>query len=232
LDAILGEPIFKQALFPAPVVIESVELLLREKQYICRVRSRDGHEGISVSNSQQMEVLYPMFLKRFAPFFIGKDARDIEDLIPAATVNENNYKAQGLAIWVPLTTIEFAILDMFGNIDNTFLGGCKRILVSEHRRFSRPRMTVANAFHGGNRLRLSRFRIFRQRAPANSELVYLENTTPELSNASHDDSSAHPTKVQTAHRCSKTSQKLCWGETRVDDQATQAHDRRRCAETD
>lgn len=118
LDAILREPIFKRSLFPDPVIIESVELLLRDKQYICRVRSKDGHEGISVSNSQQMEVLYPIFLKRIAPFFIGKDARDIEDLIPAATVNENNYKSQGLAIWVPLATIEFAILDMFGKMAN------------------------------------------------------------------------------------------------------------------
>lgn len=118
LDAILNTRIFKRGLFPDPVIIESVELLLRDKQYICRVRSKDGHEGISVSNSQQMEVLYPFFLKRFAPFFVGKDARDIESLIPAATVYENTYKAQSLAIWVPIATIEFAILDMFGKMAN------------------------------------------------------------------------------------------------------------------
>ncbi len=118
LDAILAEPVFKRELFPNPVIIESVELLRREKQYVCRVRSKDGHEGISVSNSQQMEVLYPIFVVRIAPFFIGKDARDIEALIPAVTVHENNYKAKGLAIWVPIATIEFAILDMFGKMAN------------------------------------------------------------------------------------------------------------------
>src|SRR3984885_6219189 len=118
LDAILKEPVFKRELFPDPVIIESVELLKNKKQYLCRVRSKDGHEGMSVSNAQQMEVLYPMFVKHIAPFFIGKDARDVEELIPAATVYENNYKAQGLAIWVPIATIEFAILDMFGKIYN------------------------------------------------------------------------------------------------------------------
>ena len=122
LDAILQQPVFKRELFQDPVVIQSIELLTRDKQYICRVRSKDGHEGISVSNAQQMEVLYPIFTKRIAPFFIGKDARDIEQLIPASTVYENNYKAQGLAIWVPIATIEFAILDMFGKMANRSIG--------------------------------------------------------------------------------------------------------------
>ena len=122
LDGILKDPVFKRNLFPDPVIIESVELLQNKKQYLCRVRSKDGHEGMSVSNAQQMEVLYPMFVKHIAPFFVGKDARDIEELIPAATVYENNYKAQGLAIWVPIATIEFAILDMFGKMSKRPIG--------------------------------------------------------------------------------------------------------------
>ena len=122
LDAILQQPVFKRELFSDPVIIQSVELLTYKDQYICRVRSKDGHEGIAVSNAQQMEVLYPIFTKRIAPFFIGKDARDIEQLIPASTVHENNYKAQGLAIWVPIATIEFAILDMFGKMANRSIG--------------------------------------------------------------------------------------------------------------
>jgi hypothetical protein len=78
LDAILKEPVFKRELFPDPVIIQSIELLRNKKEYLCRVRSTDGHEGISVSNAQQMAALYPMFVKRIAPYFIGKDARDIE----------------------------------------------------------------------------------------------------------------------------------------------------------
>lgn len=122
LDAILQQPVFNRELFTSPVIIQSVELLTREKQYICRVRSKDGHEGISVSNSEQISVLYPIFTRRIAPFFIGKDARDLEQLIPASTVHANNYKATGLAIWVPIATIEFAILDMFGKMANRSIG--------------------------------------------------------------------------------------------------------------
>jgi len=121
-DAILQQPVFKRSLFKDPVIIQSIELLTRDNQYICRVRSKDGHEGISVSNSEQMSVLYPIFTKRIAPFFLNKDARDIEQLIPASTVHANNYKAQGLAIWVPIATIEFAILDMFGKMANRSIG--------------------------------------------------------------------------------------------------------------
>ncbi len=118
LDAILKQPVLKRELFKDPVIIESVELLYGKKQYICRVRSKDGHEGISVSNAQQMDLVYPIFVRRIAPFFIGKDARDLDALIPAVTVYGSTYKLQSLAIWVPIATMEFAILDMLGKMAN------------------------------------------------------------------------------------------------------------------
>jgi L-alanine-DL-glutamate epimerase-like enolase superfamily enzyme len=139
LDAILKVPVFKRDLFPDPVVIQSVELLRNKKEYLCRIRSTDGHEGISVSNAQQMAALYPMFVKRIAPYFIGKDAREIEQLIPAATVYDSNYKAQGLAIWVPIATIEFAILDMFGKMSNRSIG----LLISD--KIHNPSISVYQA---------------------------------------------------------------------------------------
>jgi L-alanine-DL-glutamate epimerase-like enolase superfamily enzyme len=122
LDEILKQPVFRRELFKDPVIIESVELLKNKKEWLCRVRSKDGHEGISVSNAEQMSVLFPIFVKRIAPFFVGKDARDIEWLIPESTVYANNYKAQGLAIWVPIATIEFALLDMFGKMAKLPIG--------------------------------------------------------------------------------------------------------------
>jgi hypothetical protein len=78
LDAAASQPVFKRALFPEPAIIQTVELLHCGKSWLCRVRTEDGAKGISVSNSQQMEVLYPIFAKRIAPYFIGKDARDLE----------------------------------------------------------------------------------------------------------------------------------------------------------
>src|ERR1700733_10949747 len=54
LDEVLKQPVFLRHLFPDPVIIESVELLKNKKEYLCRVRSKDGHEGISISNAEQM----------------------------------------------------------------------------------------------------------------------------------------------------------------------------------
>jgi L-alanine-DL-glutamate epimerase-like enolase superfamily enzyme len=121
-DEILKQPVFKKELFPDPVVIASVELLHYKDSYLCRVRSKDGAEGISVGNSMQLDSLYPFFVTRLAPFFVGKDARDLEYLLEASTVYKSNYKLTGLALWVPMATIEFAILDMFGRMSGKSIG--------------------------------------------------------------------------------------------------------------
>ena len=47
LDKILEEPVLKRELFPDPVIIETLELLRFEDNFLCRVRSTDGAEGIS-----------------------------------------------------------------------------------------------------------------------------------------------------------------------------------------
>lgn len=116
LDKVLNQPVLKKELFPNPVIIDSLELLRLDDNFICRVRSTDGAEGISVSNNAQMQSLYPIFTNRLQPFFPGKDARDWEKLIDEVYVYQSNYKLQNLALWVPLATIEFAVLDMLGRI--------------------------------------------------------------------------------------------------------------------
>jgi len=121
-DAAAALPVFKRELFPDPVIIATVELLHYKKSWLCRVRSKDGAEGISISNAQQMETLYPIFMERVAPFFIGQDARDLERLEELSMVFQSNYKATGLAVFVPLATLEFAILDMFGKMSKRPIG--------------------------------------------------------------------------------------------------------------
>jgi len=138
-DAAVALPVFRRELFPNPVIIDSIELLHYKKSWLCRVRSTVGAEGISISNSQQMAVLYPIFLDRIAPFFLGKDARDLESLLDLATVFQSNYKATGLAIFVPLATLEFAILDLFGKMAKLPLG----LLISD--KIYNPRITVYQA---------------------------------------------------------------------------------------
>jgi L-alanine-DL-glutamate epimerase-like enolase superfamily enzyme len=115
LDAILKQPVLKKQLFSAPVIIETLELLHLDGTYLCRVRSRDGAEGISVAHST-MNTLYPIFLRNLRPFFLGKDARELDLILDKVYIYGFNFRLNGLALGLPLATIEFAILDMLGRM--------------------------------------------------------------------------------------------------------------------
>jgi L-alanine-DL-glutamate epimerase-like enolase superfamily enzyme len=121
LDEILRQPVLKRELFAAPVIIESLELLRYKGSFLCRVRSRDGAEGISVAHAGISE-LWPVFLLRLKPFFLGKDVRDLDLLMEKVFVYQMNYRLNGMAIGIPLATIEFAILDMLGRIAGKSIG--------------------------------------------------------------------------------------------------------------
>lgn len=122
LDKIISEPVLKTEYFHNPVIIDTVELLRFDNTFLCRVRSKNGAEGISVANNDQMKSLWPVFINRLQNFFIGKDALELEKLLDAVYVHQSNYKMQNLALWVPLATIEFAILDMLGRIAGKSMG--------------------------------------------------------------------------------------------------------------
>lgn len=143
LDEVLDQPVLKRELFPEPIIIDSLELLHYRNNFICRVRSKDGAEGLSVSNNFQMESLWPVFCNRLQPFFPGRDARDLEQLIDEVYVYKSNYKLQNLALWVPLATIEFAILDMLGKVAGKPIG--ELIGTIHHRQIA---VYQANNFRG------------------------------------------------------------------------------------
>ncbi|MEK7994144.1 MAG: mandelate racemase/muconate lactonizing enzyme family protein, partial [Planctomycetota bacterium] len=115
LDEILKQPVLKKQFFTAPVIIESVELLRLNNSYLCRVRSRDGAEGISVAHSG-MSTLFPIFLHNLQPFFIGKDARELDLILEKVYIFGFNFRYNGISLGLPLATIEFAILEMLGRI--------------------------------------------------------------------------------------------------------------------
>ena len=114
LDKALSQPVLKRDLFPSPVIIDTLELLKNRNNFICRVRSKDGAEGVSIGHPFISKQGYPMFLNSLYHHFIGKDARDLDGLIFNAV--EENIKSQGVPLCVQIATIEFAILDMLGNI--------------------------------------------------------------------------------------------------------------------
>ena len=117
LDAILRQPVLKKHLFTSPVIIDSVELLHFEGGYLCRVRSRDGAQGVSVAHSS-MNTLFPIFLRNVRPFFLGKDARELDLILEKVYIYNFNFRLNGLALGLPLATLEFAILDLLGRMVN------------------------------------------------------------------------------------------------------------------
>jgi L-alanine-DL-glutamate epimerase-like enolase superfamily enzyme len=121
LDETLRQPMLKRELFKAPVVIDTLELLRYKDNFLCRVRSRDGAEGISVGHSG-LNALYAIFTHNLHPFFIGKDARELDLLLEKVFVYNFNFRYNGISIGTPLATVEFAILDMLGRIAGKSIG--------------------------------------------------------------------------------------------------------------
>jgi L-alanine-DL-glutamate epimerase-like enolase superfamily enzyme len=113
-------PILKPEMFPTPVIIDSIELLRRGGEYLVRVRSKNGAEGISLTNGR--DYLHPILQRLVAPYFLGKDARDLEEHLFQVYRHQDNYKLQGLALWCPVAWVEFAVLDMLGRIAGKSLG--------------------------------------------------------------------------------------------------------------
>lgn len=130
LDRILEEPVLRRDLLKAPVKIEKLELLRSGRNFLVRVRSTDGAESVTVPNNSRLLDVYPLYLERVAPFFIGKDARDLESLLRELYRYQSNYKFQGLSFWVSVATAEMALLDLMGQICGKpigeLLGGVRR----------------------------------------------------------------------------------------------------------
>src|SRR5512133_2235744 len=121
IDEILKQPVLKRELFKSPVIIETVELLRYDNSFICRVRSKDGAEGISVGHND-LSTLFPIFQRRVQPFFIGQDARELDLILDRIYIYNFNFRLNGIALGLPLATIEFAVLDMLGHIADKPVG--------------------------------------------------------------------------------------------------------------
>jgi L-alanine-DL-glutamate epimerase-like enolase superfamily enzyme len=122
LDEAAAAPVVRLGALDKPVKIRSLELLRNGRNFIVRVRTADGAEGIGVPNAMHMVHTYPIFLNRVAPFWIGKDARQLEPLFWELYRHNDNYKYQGLALWVCVAAAEFAILDLLGKLTNQSIG--------------------------------------------------------------------------------------------------------------
>ena len=98
LEKALEKPILDLSGLDEPVIIDSLRLLEKDGEQFVHVRSKDGAEGVSLTNNR--DYFYPVLAERMAPFFTGKDARKIEsDLLWDLYREGSNYKLQGLVFW-------------------------------------------------------------------------------------------------------------------------------------
>lgn len=121
LEHALNVPVLQDLNLSSPVIIESIQVLRKGKDYFIHVRSRYGAEGISIPNSR-IDNLSDILKRRVIPYFIGKDARDLEEHLFGVYRYKSNYKLQGIALWCPLAWVEFALLDMLGRIKGQSIG--------------------------------------------------------------------------------------------------------------
>ncbi len=122
IDAALGSPLLRADLFPRPVPIASVELLRGGGFFLVRVRSADGAVGLAEGNGSVLQSAWPILVQRVAPFFVGKDARELESLLRGVYLHASNYKWQGLPFWSSVASVELAILDLLGQVSGRALG--------------------------------------------------------------------------------------------------------------
>lgn len=129
LDAAASRPVLDLSGLDEPLIIDSIELLEKGRDQFVRVRTRDGADGISLTNGRPY--LAGVLQELVIPFLLGKDARALEsELLFELYRHRSNYKLQGLALWSVQAWVEFALLDLLGRVAgkpmSDLLGGRRR----------------------------------------------------------------------------------------------------------
>jgi L-alanine-DL-glutamate epimerase-like enolase superfamily enzyme len=121
LEQAARSPILRTDLFNEPIIIKSIKLYKTKSDYILTVMSEDGTTGMTITNDRAA-VLYPLLQDRVIPYFIGKDACKLNELIDGVYLFKSNYKLSGLALWCCVAWVEMAILDLLGKQSNLPVG--------------------------------------------------------------------------------------------------------------
>jgi len=95
----------------SPVWIAGVDVIQYFGRMYVRARDLDGAEGWSQCGPR-LRRLVPVILEDVIPFFLGKDARDIEVLLRNCYVSNENYRNAGHGFWNCLGAVELALWDL------------------------------------------------------------------------------------------------------------------------
>ncbi len=146
LRTLLEQPVLDLSAVKHPVRVASIELLRYQRVFLLRTRSTDGLEVITVPNPERMADFFTVLLRRVIPTFIGKDARQLEELLWEVYRAGSNYKLQGLALWPSVAAVEMGLLELLGRAAQRpvadFFGGRRRseidVYVASGNRANRP----------------------------------------------------------------------------------------------
>jgi L-alanine-DL-glutamate epimerase-like enolase superfamily enzyme len=103
-----------KALFPEIIKIESVELLKTKGELMLVVKA-NGQIGVTQCNDR-MQHLVSLLKGLVLPHFVGKDARDLPQLVDNAYRLNSNYKYAGMPLWNCIGSVEIAVWDLLGKI--------------------------------------------------------------------------------------------------------------------
>ncbi|NJL12332.1 MAG: hypothetical protein HC913_04585 [Microscillaceae bacterium] len=100
---------------PEPLPIASLYLEPRGEELFVVARAENGAEGRTLANTR-MPYLVSLFEKLVAPFFIGKDARQLSQWIAEIYLDDRNYKYSGMPFSCCVGHAEIALWDLLGKV--------------------------------------------------------------------------------------------------------------------
>jgi L-alanine-DL-glutamate epimerase-like enolase superfamily enzyme len=103
-----------KSLLPDIIKIDSVELLKTQGELMLVVRA-NGQMGVTQCNDR-MQHLVSLLKGLVLPHFVGKDARNLPQLVDNAYRLNSNYKYAGMPLWNCIGSVEIAIWDLLGRI--------------------------------------------------------------------------------------------------------------------
>ncbi|RDB02935.1 mandelate racemase/muconate lactonizing enzyme family protein [Runella aurantiaca] len=101
-----------KAVFPDIIKIDSVELLQTQGELMLVVRA-NGQMGVTQCNDR-MQHLVSLLKGLVLPHFVGKDARNLPQLVDNAYRLNSNYKYAGMPLWNCIGSVEIAVWDLLG----------------------------------------------------------------------------------------------------------------------
>lgn len=93
--------------------IKAVEPIRMAEKLFVRVTAASGEVGIAADNGRLLDLM-SLLERRIAPFFVGKDARELPSLVDQVYLVDSNYKYAGMPFWCSVALVELAVLDLLG----------------------------------------------------------------------------------------------------------------------